>query len=589
MRARLDWHSTRLQLFVTHLFAILAPLAALGIFLALYLPARYTDQVGRQLRAEARLARPFVEEQLRAGVTPADLELRIRALATETHLRFTVIDRTGRVLAESDRDPALLENHAARPEFRAALRGGEGEAVRRSATLGIDMLYVALLMPPQQVVLRLATPLRELEMVKETIRRTLAAAVLLAGLMALALAAGLGRLLTNPLHNLQERVDQLAAGDLGVRVQPEGSAETRRLGQAFNTMAKRLQGMVRREAEDRSRYETILTQMADGIVITDPEGQVEMFNRAAGRLLNVAPQRTIGRSLLEGTGHAGLWQLLERSLGQRTAETEEIRLEEDGAVLRVHAAPVLGVGGWLAGGVLVLQDLTEARRLEEMRRDFVANVSHELKSPVAAVRALAETLVLRGHNRPELAADYAARINHEAERMSLLIADLLDLAAIEAGRRVWKPERAAAAALLQDVEARFEEPAAERGTRLEGDCPPELAVWADVGAVEQTLANLVDNAIRYSPAGARVSMTAAAHDGEIVFTVADTGPGIPRDALPRVFERFYRIDRGRSRREGGTGLGLAIARHLVESQGGRIWVDSGPGGSRFSFTIPAAL
>src|SRR5207248_148601 len=202
----------------------------------------------------------------------------------------------------------------------------------------------------------------------------------------------------------------------------------------------------------------------------------------------------IWRSLLEGTLHSRLWELLERSLRDGAAETAEIRFPgAAGRILRVHAAPILGEGERLAGGVLVLQDLTEARRLEEMRRQFVANVSHELKSPVAGLRA-----------------------------------------------------------------------------------------WADAGAVEQTLANLVDNAIRYSPPGARVALDAAARGEEILFTVTDTGPGIPPEALPRVFERFYRVDSGRARADGGTGLGLAIARHLVEAQGGRIWLENPPGGgSRF--------
>jgi two-component system phosphate regulon sensor histidine kinase PhoR len=581
--------STRLQLFLTHLFAILASLGGLAFFLALNLPARYTGEVARHLRAETTLLRPLLEERWRAG-PPADLEPLVRQLGADSGVRITVIDRSGGVLADTELDPGLLENHASRPEFQQAVATGRGQAVRYSRTLGIDMLYAAEPLAGGQAVLRLAAPLRQLEAVRRAIRTLLLVSVLAAGGLALGIATLLVRRLAAPLAALQDRVDRLAQGDLGARVRPEGSAELQRVGTAFNSMAGRLEELLRREAEDRSRYETILLRMADGIVVTDLSGRVQMFNPSAGRLLDASPAEVIGRTLLEGTLHSGLWELLERSLRGGTAETGEIRFPGTaGRILRVHAAPIVGEGERLAGGVLVLQDLTEARRLEEMRRQFVANVSHELKSPVAAMRALAETLVLRGQDRPELARDYAERLAAEAERMSRLLADLLDLTAIESGRREWRRGEVPVAPLVGGILERFREPAGARQTELVENASPELRAWADPGAVEQTLANLVDNAIRYSPPGARVSVAASARGEELLFTVTDTGPGIPPEALPRVFERFFRVDSGRARSDGGTGLGLAIAKHLVESQGGRIWVESpSGGGSRFSFTIPAA-
>jgi two-component system phosphate regulon sensor histidine kinase PhoR len=598
----------RLRLFLTYLFAILVPLGAVVLFLSLVFPRLYTDEVARRLHAEARLAGPVISEPLRRGAPPQELEALARRVAAEGGLRVTVVDRSGRVLVESDPDAALPGNPGSLPEFQAALRTGEGQAMRRDRTTGADTLYVARLLPEENAILRLATPLRLLDTARRTVHVVLLVSALAAPVLALALATMLGRFLTVPLAILQRRVQQLAQGDLEARVRPEGSLETRQLGVAFNRMAARMQEQIGREAEDRSRYETILAQMADGIVVTDPSGYVQMFNPAAGRLLEVSPVAALGRTLLEGTLHGGLWEVLERSLRERSAETREIRLRgARGRVLRVHAAPILGEAERLAGGVLVLQDLTETRRLEEMRRDFVANVSHELKSPVAAMRALAETLVLRGQDRPELAQEYAARISEEAERMTHLLADLLDLAAIESGRREWRREPLAVAPLLQGAAERFQQPAAAKGVALEWSAGPELSAWSDAAAVEQALANLVDNAVKYSPAGAAVTLSAARSAADsprstgaitvsretppwIVITVADTGPGIPPEALPRVFERFYRIDRGRARDQGGTGLGLAIARHLVEAQGGRIWVESAPGGgSRFSFTLPAQV
>lgn len=581
--------STRLQLFVTHLFAILVPLAGLAVFLSVTLPARYVDEVLRDLRAELRLMQPPVERQLRAGGSPAVMEGLARQLAETAHLRITLIDRGGRVLAESERDPTQLENHASRPEFQQALESGEGTSMRHSKTLGIDMLYAAIPVSGGQAVLRVAAPLRQVDAVRGTIRRLLLFSVLGAALLALALATFLARRLTLPLTSLQRRVERIAGGEMSARARLEGSAETRRLGSAINAMAARLHDLIRRETEDRSRYQTILAQMADGIVITDPEGRIELFNPAASRLLEVSPETVQGRNLLEATLHPGLAELLDGSLEQGRPATREIRLTAGaGCVLRVHAAPVLGERGRLAGGVLVLQDLTEARRLEEMRRDFVANVSHELKTPVTAVRALAETLVLRGQDRPQLARDFAGRIAAEAERMSRLLADLLDLAAIEAGRRPWRPEWLDLEHLLRAAAARFQDAATARGIHLVVAAAPDLLAWGDAGGVEQVVGNLIDNAIKYCPRGTRVTLSSAPASGEVLLTVADTGPGISPEAVRRIFERFYRADAGRGRGEGGTGLGLAIARHLVESQGGRIWAESAPGaGSRFSFTLPA--
>jgi len=316
-----------------------------------------------------------------------------------------------------------------------------------------------------------------------------------------------------------------------------------------------------------------------GALVVDRSGEVVLANTAARSMGVVRGGRVSVPDLCAVADGA-------RAAGEPRRLVVDLpggRIGREPIAVVAHAAP-LDEEGHVA---LLVEDVTESRRLEAVRRDFVGNVSHELKSPVAALRALAETLVLRAGNRPELAREYAARIAAEAERLSGLLADLLDLAAIESGRKEYHREPVEAADLLNQVVARYAARAEQKGTLLEWSAAPAVRAWADARSVEQTLSNLVDNAIKYSPAGARVTLHAEPGEDETVFTVADTGPGIPPAAVPRLFERFYRVDPGRSREEGGTGLGLAIAKHLVEAQGGRIWVDgTARSGTTIRFTAP---
>jgi two-component system phosphate regulon sensor histidine kinase PhoR len=356
----------------------------------------------------------------------------------------------------------------------------------------------------------------------------------------------------------------------------------------LNRMVERLRLLVQETETGRVQLETIVGQMQDGLLVLDREGRLERVNPAARRLLDIEDENPEGRALLEVVPSYPLEAAARRALAGEQTEPVELRSPRSECAVRVLASPLRPEGN-PDGAVLLVQDLTEIRRVDQMRRDFVANVGHELKTPIAALRALSETLVLRAERRPDIAADYSRRITSEISRLADLVDDLLDLSRIESGKREMNLEELSPAAMLEEVAARFREAAAARGLRLVIEPTTAAVVRADRLSLERALGNVVDNALKYTPEGGEIRISARTAGDEVVFTVADNGVGIPAEDLPRVFERFYRVDRARSQEIEGTGLGLAIVKHLFESQGGHVWVESEQRrGSRFHLALPAA-
>ena len=579
--------ASRLGLAVGGVLAV--TIGVMGLTLSNELRRELTDDLSRGLIIQARLG---AARAAKGGAGPVVAS----EISAACGCRTTIIAPDGTLAGDSDLDAAGLvhaENHRLRPEVAAALEGREGTAVRHSATVGKDLLYAAVpLSRAGRIVgaVRLALPL---DVVSRRVARTrafvlwTALAVLAA---ACAVAWALARMAGRPLEEMAAVARRLAAGDYAARVRGTGGDERGVLGETLNTLAARVERTVGELSAEKSQLSAVLDQMAEGVVAVDGEGRVLLVNPALSRLLGVAAAAARGRRYLESLRHNGIAELLGEVLREGRAAAREVRLfSPDERVFEGHAAPLLR-DGRPSGALLVLHDITRQRRLEQVRRDFVANVSHELRTPLAAIKGFAETLREGAMDDKENRIEFLRTIEEHADRLTKMVDDLLDLSAIESGHRAPRLEPTDLAALLAESVRAFAPIAGDRGVVLEVlPLPPLPKALADLDQVRQILANLLDNAIKYTEPGGRVEVSAEASAGDLRVSVRDTGAGIPADDLPRVFERFYRVDKARSREAGGTGLGLSIVKHLVEAHGGKVSVESRqPGGSVFRFTLRAA-
>lgn len=507
------------------------------------------------------------------GPEDEGLQGEVRDLGRGLGLRITVIRADGEVLADSQGDPAELENHAGRPEVRASLAGEVGVDSRISESVGRPFRYVALPLEAGRIV-RVAMPLAAVQERLGRVRALNAAGFALAALVGVAVMYLVARRLTRPLGAMSEAVSRMSRGDLDARVPPDRTAEPALLADTLNRLASDLGARIDEIQADRQMRESILSAMHEGVVLVEGE-RVQYVNPAARKLLRGAPTE-----VRELTPHA-LQRLLHEVLTTGAVRSEEVETSTPSRRVHVTAVPLPGPDRIL----LVLRDVTQQRRVEAMRRDFVADASHELKTPAASIQAAAETVRDVVEEDPAAARRFAEQLHRDAIRLSRIVSDLLDLSRLEAERPQARPQSLERIA-REEVE-RLEERARAAGVELSADVDA-APVSGDEGGLRLLVRNLLDNAIRYTPRGGRVWLSVRERDSAVELSVTDTGIGIPRRDIPRIFERFYRVDRARSRDTGGTGLGLAIARHVAEQHGGRIDVESELGrGSTFRVTLPA--
>lgn len=506
--------------------------------------------------------------------------------------RVTFIRRQGEVLGDSSVPLDVLptvENHSHRPEVIAALQDEVGSSSRLSTTVKKRMLYVAVPLREGGKVVgvsRVAMPLTQVDKSMAVLRNVLAVAVILALGLAVLLSSAAAHLASRTVRRLTETARSLSKGDLDARSGVEGLDEYAELGRALDTLASNLSTSLVELRTERDRLSGILSGMQEGVLLLDPQQRVALVNPALREMLLLSSD-TVGRPLREAVLHPELDDLLDRAKSTQEPVASEVEIHGLKPMhLLVRASRLEGAE---FGVFAVFVDVTEIRRLESVRRDFVANVSHELRTPVTAIRSAAETLQVAAAD-PQAAATFMEIIERNAERLQDLVEDLLDLSRIESQKYILKPERLDIGEAFAEVVRLFNERAARRRVSLLTEVPeglPEL--WADPKALEHIFTNLVDNAVKYAGEGATVRLRAEASSDGITLYVEDDGPGIAQAHLPRLFERFYRVDTGRSRDLGGTGLGLSIVKHLVESMEGSIGVESEEGrGTRFAITLPSA-
>ncbi|HET8926059.1 MAG TPA: ATP-binding protein [Candidatus Acidoferrum sp.] len=545
-----------------------------------------------QLAAIARIALAHPPQAITPNSNaPVDLA-RLRdwvAQMAASGVRITVITSDGLVLADSQSDPSTMENHASRPEIRDALAKGDGQSIRHSVTINKDLLYYAVRLPVagSPVILRFALPVKTVdEELWEFRKRVWLASVLML------LVTGTISLLVS--RSFSDRVDRLTQFSRRVAdgnfeplfADPEGDALDM-LAASLNETAARLDLTIRSFKDERSLSAAIFESMVEGVAVVDGTDRLVFSNEAFAGILDLDVAPRIGSPLVESVRQTELIEAVRRVRAGETAVHAEIvtgTLRQ-----RFFAATATAVkGGDKAGAVLVLHDITELRKLERVRRDFVANVSHELRTPLTAIQGFAETLLAGALDDPQNRTRFLEIILEHSRRLARLTEDLLMLSKMDADRLELEIHRLSASQFVESCVETSQRPAAEKNLQISVNLQERLPdIAADRRRLAEVLQNLLDNAIQYTPSGGQIMVSASADNGEVEFTVSDTGIGIPRSDQPRIFERFYRVDVARSREVGGTGLGLSIAKHLVETHGGRIWVESEVGrGSQFHFTVP---
>ena len=532
--------------------------------------------IGQNLEREARLVREALPADSTAWQTT------VHQLATQIEHRITLIDRDGWVRADSDFPigplPAI-KNHAQRPEVRAALAEGRGVARRRSETVGRPFLYVAI--PGEPAVVRVAAGLDQVDEVVRRAQRAVAGAALLALLVGSLLALLAGRSIAQPLVTIGAAARAIAAG-APPRFPRSGIPDIDGLVQALRQMHQQLGDRFDELRREQAETAALVESMVEGVIAADGRGRTMTANAAARRLLGYEVTDALP-DLPELFRVKAAREVVDAVLRGQAVEDREIEI--DGRAILMNARPLPS-----GGAVLVIHDLTELRRLEAVRRDFVANVSHELKTPLTSISGYAETL-LTDTPDPETTRRFLSTILDNARRMQRLVDDLLDLARIEAGRWQPEPEPVNVEETAREVWNEFAERAAARAVQFEVEIGPGAeTVQVDADALRQVLTNLLDNSLRYTARGGRIVCRSRWEDSGVAISVVDNGTGIAHEHLPRIFERFYRGDHSRSREEGGTGLGLAIVKHLVEAHGGRVYAESERGeGTTVTCWFPGEL
>ena len=576
------------------LVVVICTLVFVAIVLQRSLRVEMVDQLEADMSKQLLLLSELVKDRYNKNDGLAGGDALADDLGNMLGARVTLINSNGIVVGDSGvalAKVAEMDNHASRPEVVESQQEGLGFSIRYSATLDTDLMYAAMgLKDGAQpgMTIRLAVPLSNVKDVMGRLRGLIVGATLLSALLSLGMAYIVARSFSRPIKEMTTVATEIAGGDLKKRFRRYPGHEIGDLGRAFDRMADNLQARINDITEGRDRLEAVLRGMVEGVMVLDRDGKVIVANKALQVLLEL-PFSPVGRQIAEFLRNAEVIDALGQVRQGASHSTTEIRtLGRESRFLEVQVVR-LPDSAPQAGVVVVFHDLTERKRVEEIRRDFVANVSHELRTPLTAIRGSAETLLGGALDSPQYAKHFAEMITRNAIRLERLAQDLLELATMESGEQAMEREEISGAKLADSVLATVGELADERGVELDLHMPSEdLTIKGSRRHLEQAVMNLLDNAIKYTEQGGTVRLSMSRRDGEVRIKVSDTGIGIAEEHLRRIFERFYRVDKDRSRSMGGTGLGLAIVKHTAHSHGGRVEVESVPGrGTTFTLILPA--
>jgi two-component system phosphate regulon sensor histidine kinase PhoR len=595
-----------------YLILILLAMGGLSIYASEVVRQSHLSDLEGALTAQAQLIADAVKSTSDWDGTGTTFDGLAQHYADLLQARVTFIDAEGTVLGDSHADRREMDNHLGRPEVRDALDAWQGSSMRFSQTMGYEMVYAAVPVRSEEGVegfARVSLPLSQVEAHVARLRRVTLLAALLAVLGAAVLTLVIAGRISRPVRRLTEVVHRVTAGDLNARLLPTTQDEIGELTRSFNQMAARLRQTIQSLTERQGQLSAVLDNMADGVLITDSQGLVRLINPAATAILEANEEQALGRSFAQVARDHRIIDLWRRCYRGRVEQVEPVEMDRQQTLLQVIVTPLRNSEERAC--LIILQDLTRMRRLETVRRDFISNISHELRTPIASLKALVDTLRDGAQDDPPAAQRFLDRMDVEVDALTQMVQELLQLSRIESGRAPIRMESVTVADVVIPPVERLRPQAERAQLKLSVDIAPDLPrVLADPERVQQVVTNLVHNAIKFTPPNGSIEITANWLDpsnqawgtwdptetrmsdletGEwVVIAVVDTGVGIPAQDLGRVFERFYKADRARS--GGGTGLGLAIAKHIVQAHNGHIWAESTEGlGSTFYVALPVLM
>ncbi len=587
-RKRLFW-----QLFPTFIIIALVSLISVIWFASTSFKSFYIEQTRKDLISHAFLIEDRFEDLISRG-NIEEIDSVCRVLETKSSTRITAINASGKVLGDTEEDPASMDNHNDRPEVIEARKGAVGSSIRYSHTLRQEMLYVAIpvgLPDGNQAILRMSLSLSSIGDALWSINTRIIIGGLVIVAIIILVSLFMTRRISKPLEELKRGSERFARGDFSQKIQVFDPLEFSRLADSMNQMAQELDKRIKAIISQRNEQEAVLASMVEGVLAVDTDERIIGHNRAARKLLGISSEDSERRILHEVVRNIDLQRFVARVLSTRESAEEEIVLRDTHEkYIQVHGTVLRDAAGEGIGALVVLNDVTRLHRLEAIRRDFVANVSHELKTPVTSIKGFVETLLDGAMNEPESARRFLEVISRQADRLNAIIEDLLTLSRMEqdSGRTKISLRKEPLNTVLKTAIQVCELKAQESNIRIKLSCPEDLKARMNAPLLEQAIINLIDNAIKYSESESVVAISGTQENGEIIIKVTDRGPGIAKEHLPRLFERFYLVDKARSRKLGGTGLGLAIVKHISQAHGGYPKVESTPGkGSTFSIHLPA--
>ena len=553
------------------------------------------NTVANNIKCQLALSKDFLEISLKDKIISVNFQAIAKKIGKSLGLRATIIALDGRVLGDTDltKDQLLVvENHANRPEVKNAIVKGFGASKRFSSTIKKDMLYMAIPFGEgnDKGVLRLSVPLHDIELLEARMRKVAGISIIGILLLSLGLTFLVSVFVSRPLSEMSTIAKAMAQGDFSKKASIYSRDEIGELAQSLNSMSEEIKDKIEKINSERMKLDLVLSSMFEGVIVTDEEENIILMNSSLRKLflLDSSPE---GKRPIEVIRNIAVDDMVNRIIkGKQHLATEEITINiPEEKILKVNGVPIMR-NNRLEGAILVFHDITELRRLEKIRQDFVANVSHELRTPISSIKGYAETLMEGAFEDKDNAKEFISIIYHDSNRLATLINDLLDLSKIESGKMKMFFIEIEPVLLIKMAVTIIENQAKAKSIVLKINIPPSLPkIKADETRFSQVMINLLDNAIKYSSEGCSVTISAKVVDNALQIDISDTGIGISEKDLPRIFERFYRVDKARSRELGGTGLGLSIVKHIVQAHGGQVWVKSELGiGSTFSFIIPLA-
>ena len=580
------------QLYPSYLLIILISLSAVSWYASDAMRSFFFARTAAVLETRANLLGNQIIEHL-SPLNEKSIDLACNEIGGVSETRITVVLPSGKVIGDSKEDPSSMDNHGDRKEVRAAIGGNIGNSIRFSRTLQQKMMYVAVpLIKDNKIlgVLRASIPVTSVDNALKSIQRKIALGGLLIALFAAIISLFVARRISRPLEEMKKSADRFAEGDLTHRLPVPDTKEMGALGEAMNQMAAQLDIKIKTAIRQKNELETVLSSMLEGVIAVDMDERIISINQVAARMFNGEPAKFQGQSIQEAIRVSGLQRFVKKALLSVESIEDDIVLNNDGErALNIHSSSLKDARKNRIGMLIVLNDVTKLRRLENVRREFVANVSHEIKTPLTAIKGFVETLHDGTVEKPEDIKRFFGIIIKHINRLDAIVEDLLTLSKIEREdtEKEIKFETGSIKDVIETAIQVCQAKADKKNIHIESICDNKISARIDLSLFDQAIVNILDNAIKYSEKGSAVYVECSLVEKEIIVSIKDQGIGIAKKHLPRLFERFYRVDKARSRELGGTGLGLAIAKHIVQTHGGRISVESTPGkGSIFTIHLP---